>query len=415
MILSTKKINKFQNLKGIRNALLLSGCFIYTHTSLLGAPDELAIGTFVPKVKVAEVRGLTLEKLAYGTGDGVNLLSVQKHPDFKGYYSLMENSREGKALEACLAHSHNIATQETTLIPTALLNKGKDGAFHTLHPADLVEVDKTGQIVRLIQSKRTVSVGDILDPKYKDMSLMTSRERIDSIKKEIEVASNSSMRRAINLSGDAAIFNCAIKSKKLITSMPDGASLPSLKQISEVARADTLQKFNEANAIAQTKLVNAGDAKPTSLKELEKDYLKSNPGAKTEALTGLVTKTGKIIFPMKVGAETALLTFIVDGGIAYYQFNKGDINLPDCNEKLMDAAFRSVAVGGATAITVLVACNPAGIVIIGVSAGAYAVSDIAIKKYHEVLDRSLLKPGDLEPFGFKDDHMGTLTPSGWRS
>jgi len=376
--------------------------------------EDLKIGDKVSVEKIREIRDLSVEKLADATCDGVKPEATIKYPEFNQYYKLAESSREGKALEATLAHSHNLATTESTLIPTAMIEKG-NGSFQVHHPADLIEVDKAGTIKRFIQSKRTLQAADLLDSRYQGMYCMTSKECVDKISLDINNVAKKSLRRGIPLTGNAAIYDEAIKSGRIITLMPDGASLPSIETISRIARSDTLLKYNKSKEIAKNPLLRMGKHSDAAISKIAEELLLKKPGTKTAVLTGVLAKNGKLIAAGKIGAETALLTFAVDGGIAYYDYCKGNINLPDLQRELYDAAVRSAAVGSATAVTLLIASTPGGLVLVAVSAGAYVIADFGIKKYHEVADGGLLKPGDLEAFGFKDEHNYSLNPSAWSS
>lgn len=387
-------------------ALQWISCFSYS------SENELKIGDQVSLEKIRSVRSQTVDTLTKATCDGVKAEATIKYPDFNKYYKLAESSREGKALEACLAHSHNFATTDTTLVPSAMIEKG-NGSFHVHHPADLIEVDQNGIIKRFIQSKRTLQPADLVNPRYKGMSFMTSKESLDRINQELSNTMQKCLRRGIPVSGDAAIYDEAIKSGRIIMAMPDGSPLPTLETISRVARADTLLKYNNSKALIKNPLLMLGNQANSDIDKIASDFLRKNPGARTEVLNGILAKNGKILTACKIGSQAALVTFAVDGGVACYRYNKGDINLPDLQKEIADAAVKSSAVGAATAVTMIIASTPSGLILVAVSAGAYIIADIGLKKYHEISDAGLLKPGDLEAFGFKDAHNYSLNLSAW--
>lgn len=123
---------------------------------------------------------------------------------------------------------------------------------------------------------------------------------------------------------------------------------------------------------------------------------------------GLITPEGRLLVAVKTGGKTSLLVFGIDGGIATYSYVKGDINFPEYEEKLWDAAIKGTAVGSCTAVTVFLGAAPAGPVVAAVSVGAYLITDQVVTVWRENQKRKFLTVEDLKAWGFELDSVLAL-------
>ena len=143
--------------------------------------------------------------------------------------------------------------------------------------------------------------------------------------------------------------------------------------------------------------------KSTQRRLLKKDFAKVsevNPTKSARLLVpGLLAADGRLLVSLKSGAADGLMVFAVEGGIATYSYAKNDINRPEYHDKLVDAAIKGASVGGAVAVAVMLGAGPAGWVVLGVSIGAYEVSDFAVAAWHKSQEQKYLTIEDLEPFG----------------
>jgi hypothetical protein len=124
--------------------------------------------------------------------------------------------------------------------------------------------------------------------------------------------------------------------------------------------------------------------------------------------TGLVTPKRRLLVAVQTGGKTGLLVFGIDGGIATYSYVKGDINFPEYEEKLWDAAIKGTAVGSCTAVTVFLGAAPAGPVVAAVSVGAYLITDQVVTVWRENQKRKFLTVEDLKAWGFELDSVLAL-------
>ena len=114
---------------------------------------------------------------------------------------------------------------------------------------------------------------------------------------------------------------------------------------------------------------------------------------------GLLAADGRLLVSLKSGASAGLMVFAIDGGIATYSYVNGNINKPEFQEKLVDAAIKGTSVGGAVAVSVLLGAGPGGWVVLAVGIGAYEISDFAVSSWRMSQKRKYLTFADLEPFG----------------
>lgn len=135
----------------------------------------------------------------------------------------------------------------------------------------------------------------------------------------------------------------------------------------------------------------------------QKDFAKTadiNPRKPSRVLApGLLTADGRLMVSLKAGASDGLVVFAIEAGIATYSYAKGNINNPEYQEKLVDAAIKGTSVGSAVAVSVLLGAGPGGWVVLAVGIGAYEISDFAVNSWRMSQKQKYLTFEDLQPFG----------------
>lgn len=157
----------------------------------------------------------------------------------------------------------------------------------------------------------------------------------------------------------------------------------------------------------EEKLVRGAFGKGTAYgrKVAEASMKAASAGGKTVAVSSVVTVAGVVIkdgvwIPaLQTAAWEGGAVFVIDAGIACYQYCSGSINTPEFNRKIQDAAIKGVSVGGASAVAVVLGATPGGWVVLGVGFGAYVVTDMALTYIHKLHDSKYLTIDDLADFG----------------
>lgn len=143
--------------------------------------------------------------------------------------------------------------------------------------------------------------------------------------------------------------------------------------------------------------------KPAQRRFIKKDFDLAREGNSSKSarklVPGLLTADRRLLVALKGGVAEGLVVFAIEGGLATYSYVKGNINNPEFQDKLVDAAIKGVSVGGAVAVAVMLGAGPGGWVVLGVSIGAYEVCDFAVNAWRRNQARKHLTFADLEPFG----------------
>lgn len=146
----------------------------------------------------------------------------------------------------------------------------------------------------------------------------------------------------------------------------------------------------------------------------QKDFAKPtdiNPSKPSRVLVpGLLTADGRLMVSLKAGVSDGLVVFAIEAGIATYSYAHGNINNPEYQDKLVDAAIKGASVGGAVAVSVLLGAGPGGWVVLAVGIGAYEISDLAVNSWRRSQERKYLTFDDLEPFGIVPETTLDLKP-----
>lgn len=156
--------------------------------------------------------------------------------DFEGYYRASRTSREGKALEAIttdLVNRRNAATGVASRwMTTASLG-------HPTHAADIIELDRSGKVMRQIQAGKGFSnvLSKLSDAKYAGMDILTDQDTYDSLHDELQKAATRAKALHKPLPNQFASLKEAIDKGRLLNRLPCGAPLPTKSHIASVAKA----------------------------------------------------------------------------------------------------------------------------------------------------------------------------------
>jgi hypothetical protein len=132
------------------------------------------------------------------------------------------------------------------------------------------------------------------------------------------------------------------------------------------------------------------------------DYAKAlgtGSGRSVKVCRGALLSDGRLLVITSEAGGAAAFIVGMEGGVAVYQYVKGDIWAPAFQEKLADAAVKGAAVGTATAVAVAVGFSPGGIVVLAVAAGTYVIAEAALREYHSIVEGHFLKLEDLQHYG----------------
>lgn len=130
---------------------------------------------------------------------------------------------------------------------------------------------------------------------------------------------------------------------------------------------------------------------------------------------GLITKEGALWIPaIKSGISEAGMVFVMDAGIASYQYAQGKIHRPQLERELQDAAIKGLVCGGSSvAVTLILGSNPSGWVVLGIGVAGYFITDLSLQFYHRWEDGKKLTARDLEIFLGIPDEPTFLSPEKW--
>lgn len=119
--------------------------------------------------------------------------------------------------------------------------------------------------------------------------------------------------------------------------------------------------------------------------------------AGNRVVPGLLTADGRLLVACQGGGKSGVFVFLIDGGIASYQYCSGGIDKSVLNEKLQDATLKSTGSGGAVAVAILLGASPGALLAVGV--GSYILADFAVQQWRENTRDRFLSPQDLKDIG----------------
>jgi hypothetical protein len=119
------------------------------------------------------------------------------------------------------------------------------------------------------------------------------------------------------------------------------------------------------------------------------------------AVPGILMPDGLILTSITEGVFAGLFIIGIEGGIYTYQYIDGQILKSEYYKLLMDSAIKGSTIGAATAVTILIGANPAGLVVLGVGIGTYYVTTKALDHYRHKKNKKYLTQKDIEHLGIK--------------
>ena len=329
-----------------------------TATYALGSKIDVAAST------------ATLDNLMTTTVGQVRPQALSKHTSFADYWHSARPAREGKAFEAIttnMVNSRNAATHGTTRWVTS----ASLGSPH--HPADILELDGSGKIVRRIQAKLGFggTLASLSDAKYEGMGILTDQDTYDALRSKLNKQLARSSKLGKPLSVEYRALQEAIEDGRLLARLPSGAPLPTRTFVSKAAEEHAHRLWNRhADDIARVgddalrKASSSADdaavavrpqAKATSVMDEAAGVLKhaDDVGSTALRVAGKVTRT------VTRAAPWAALGFEVyqrgsEAASTERQFTDGTISLKQREVQHAGSAGRAVggvagAAGGALA------------------------------------------------------------------
>lgn len=199
------------------------------------------IGSFVRNPRTLEIRDLTT--LFHKATGGVRQKSTLKHiGDFESYWKASFTGRSGKAFEAYEVYRANrklarLGRSERFVI-TAV-----EGSPH--HAADVVLIDGTGKITKQFQHKLGVraALNAIKDPKYAGMTIVTPRNSLSRIRRDLKEAIRRAASSEKGLPPKWQHIQNALAEGRLTDEMLPGLQVWSRKQIERIAKCFTKPMF----------------------------------------------------------------------------------------------------------------------------------------------------------------------------
>lgn len=203
------------------------------HSAIRTHSDRFSVGRSIVSPQTPQ---LTLEQLAARTAGQVSTNAVQRYGTFPVYWQVSRSSRSGMMLEALLAFQDNrhwaaVGSSERLLVTAA------EGYPH--HLADLTRLGADGSIVRQYQAKLgwRAAIGALNDPKYAEMSIVTTQDSLAIIERKLLRHEQSALRRGISLPEYWANVRRGLDDGRLLRTTPSGLTLPTQDGVVAAARA----------------------------------------------------------------------------------------------------------------------------------------------------------------------------------
>lgn len=203
--------------------------------------DPLSIGQVIDRGRIP----MSLDEMMSKTVGRVSEKAVKGYQgNFPTYWKAAQTSRVGKALEAVVCDTVNgrnrAVGSKTRWTPTASLG-------YPAHPADIVELDARGKVIRKIQAgtghKNVLS--KLVDPKYKGMDILTDSDTLSSLRKHHTKASALAKQSGRSLNPQLKALHDALNSGRLIEKLPQGTPLPTKQFITKQAQAHAGRCFKQ--------------------------------------------------------------------------------------------------------------------------------------------------------------------------
>jgi hypothetical protein len=309
------------------------------------------------------------------------------------YWRAAESSRTGKTFEAVFAHSENARlaalNSETRVIVTAA--EGMPTA-----KADLRVVDGAGKVVQEIQAKLgwQNAMKACSDPRYAGMQILTDADSMVILRRELAKAEAAAARRGIALAGQWHAVRESLRTGRLLQSTPTGAPLPTREAAAAAARRTLDARWRPlARQIEAAKPLTGRVTAP--------------------AVTAIVVKNsdrgiGLLNAIRSPGMVAGGATLVIDGTIAIYKFQAGQINKTQLADEITDATARAAAVGTAVQVVYILAATPHGLVVAGVAILTYVAVDALVTYARSTYGEKHVAVEDLRGIAPADflDHLG---------
>ena len=174
----------------------------------------------------------------------------------------------------------------------------------------------------------------------------------------------------------------------------------------EKGRATSIQKVS--SFLESSEIYKSGTK--YSLKEYDEMAKKINRRA--FASPALLSNEGKLITSLAGGFSSGIAVVGIEGGMAYYDYLKGDIYKNEFDKKILDSAIKGTAVGGSEALVLFLMETPHGLVLLGAGIGAYIIVDHAIETYKYYKEKHFLNADDLRVYGIELDSVLDIQDDG---
>jgi hypothetical protein len=185
----------------------------------------------------------TLGELIQSTAP-VSREAPRQYPNFASYWRMANGNgqRTGKAFEAVLAwRANRVLSNGESMLVTAVEGFPSD-------PIDLVRVSAKGEVLQRYQAKLRLSLKSaskhLADPRYTGKTLVTTREPMERVLRELKAEIEKAARRGTTLAPKYQQVADALENGHLAKTW-FGKDLPNLKGLDHLAKKQTRKLFNE--------------------------------------------------------------------------------------------------------------------------------------------------------------------------
>lgn len=186
--------------------------------------NQFAMGQSLVNPKTTSIDSLD-ELINLAAGRPSQKAFLKYGGDIERYWQEIARSRAGKTFEAILANRVNerltALGSEQRLISTAI--EGSPS-----HAADLLLLGENGEVLAHFQAKLgwSAAIKALNQSKYAGMSIVTTQDSLDIIKRELLKAEIKAARRGLPLGSDWELARDALRTGRLAQELPGGVSLP---------------------------------------------------------------------------------------------------------------------------------------------------------------------------------------------
>ena len=230
------------------------------HARRIAQAPSFKIGSSVPNPQTLEIHDL--ETLFRKTTGKVSAKAVLDYADnFEAYWQASRSSRSGKAFEAYEVYRTNRRLQRLKSSDRFVITAVEGNPQHA---ADIVLIDKYGRVKKQFQFKAgyTGALKAIKEPKYAEMTIVTPRDKLKIIYKELEKVRSKAKVRGRPLSPFWQKVEQALADGRLTDEMLPGYKTRTIEQIERAAKIFTAKLFQTASkAMPKTSAVVASSTR----------------------------------------------------------------------------------------------------------------------------------------------------------